>query len=140
VTEIPERPDPLAPETVRAFVVAAHGDRDAVRDALRAEPRLVNACWDWGGGDWETGLGGAAHMGRRDIALHLLARGARLDVFAVAMLGDVDVVRALLQAFPTLPEVRGPHGISLIDHARAGGEDALEVVRLLEERAVAGRR
>ena len=45
----------------------------------------MNASWDWGGGDWETGLGAAAHMGRRDIAELLLGRGARLDLFAAAI-------------------------------------------------------
>jgi len=79
---------------VQAFVGNAHGDLEAVRAALVAEPRLANAAWDWGGGDWETALGAAAHMGRRDIAELLLEHGARLDIFAAAMLGDVDVVRA----------------------------------------------
>jgi hypothetical protein len=42
---------------------------------LESEPRLLRATWDWGGGDFETALGGAAHMGRRDIAAWLLERG-----------------------------------------------------------------
>src|SRR5438477_8335654 len=85
---------------VQAFVGNAHGDLDAVRAALAAEPKLANAAWDWGGGDWETALGAAAHMGRRDIAELLLAHGARLDVFAAAMLGEVEVVRAIIAAHP----------------------------------------
>ena len=32
----------------------AHGDLDAVRGLLEEEPRLVNAAWDWGGGDWRA--------------------------------------------------------------------------------------
>ena len=24
---------------------------------------MINAMMDWGGGDWESGLGGASHMG-----------------------------------------------------------------------------
>ena len=70
-------PAALDPTLVQAFVGNAHGDIDAVRDALGGEPQLVNAAWDWGGGDWETGLGGASHMGRRDIVEYLLAKGAR---------------------------------------------------------------
>jgi hypothetical protein len=132
-----EKPAPLDPEVVQDFVAKAHGDLDAVRQLLQSEPAFVNAAWDWGGGDWETGLGAAAHMGRRDIALLLLEHGARLDVFAAAMLGETEVVRAMLTARPALREARGPHGIPLLDHARAGGEQAREVVEVLEGRAAA---
>src|SRR6266576_5093953 len=93
-------PAALDPTQVQAFVGNAHGDLDAVRAALAAEPKLANAAWDWGGGDWETALGAAAHMGRRDIAELLLAHGARIDVFVAAMLGDVEIVRAILEAHP----------------------------------------
>jgi hypothetical protein len=129
-----ERPPSLDPELVQAFVVSAHGDLDTVRELLEREPGLVNATWDWGGGDWETGLGGAAHMGRRDIALVLLDRGARMDVFAAAMLGELEIVRAMLDARPELRDAKGPHGIPLRAHAEAGG--ASEIVDLLTARAV----
>ena len=132
-----DAPPQLDPSKVQAFVANAHGDLEAVRSLLAEEPRLVNASWDWGGGDWETGLGAAAHMGRRDIALILLENGARLDLFAAAMLGDVDVVRATLAAFPAMRDELGPHGIPLIEHARAGGDDARAVLELLETAAVA---
>jgi hypothetical protein len=126
-----EPPAALAPSLVQSFVGNAHGDVDAVRAALADEPRLVNAAWDWGGGDWETGLGAAAHMGRRDIAELLLAHGARLDVFAAAMLGEVDIVSAILAAHPETRAALGPHGIPLLAHAEAGGEPARAVVELL---------
>jgi hypothetical protein len=132
-----EQPPPLGPELVRDFVAKAHGDFDAVRELLESEPSLLNASWDWGGGDWESGLGAAAHMGRRDIALFLLERGARMDVFAAAMLGETEIVRALLTAFPALRDARGPHGIPLLEHAKAGGDEAREVVELLEGRTAA---
>jgi hypothetical protein len=132
-----EKPPPLGRELVQEFVAKAHGDLDAVRELLESEPALANAAWDWGGGDWETGLGAAAHMGRRDIALSLLEHGARKDVFAAAMLGEVEIVRAMLDADPTIREARGPHGIPLLAHAEAGGEHGREVVELLEGRAAA---
>jgi hypothetical protein len=132
-----ERPDPLDAELVQAFVSNAHGDLDTVRELLEREPALVNATWDWGGGDWETGLGAAAHMGRRDIASFLLEHGARLDIFAAAMLGETEIVRAMLTAFPPLREAPGPHGIPLLAHAKAGGAEAREVVALLEGRTAA---
>jgi hypothetical protein len=134
-----ERPPALEPELVQEFVAKAHGDLDAVRDVLESEPALLNAAWDWGGGDWETGLGAAAHMGRRDIALFLLERGARADIFAAAMLGETDVVREMLTAWPALRDAPGPHGIPLLAHARAGGEQARAVVELLEAPVAAPR-
>ena len=126
-----EKPAPIDKELVAEFVLKAHGDLDFVRQTVEREPAVVNAAWDWGGGDWETGLGAASHVGRRDIAEYLLEHGARKDVFAAAMLGEVDVVRAMLDAQPELREARGPHGISLRAHAEAGGEQAGGVLDLL---------
>jgi hypothetical protein len=132
-----ERSPELAPELVNEFVLKAHGDLEVVKRLLEEEPALLNAAWDWGGGDWETGLGAAAHVGRRDIALYLLERGARMDVFAAAMLGEVEVVRAMLEAQPSLRDSHGPHGIPLVAHAEAGGEEARKVLDLLQAAAVA---
>jgi len=126
-----EKPAPIDKELVAEFVLKAHGDLDFVRQTVEREPAVVNAAWDWGGGDWETGLGAASHVGRRDIAEYLLEHGARKDVFAAAMLGEVDVVRAMLDAQPDLRDARGPHGISLRAHAEAGGEQAGGVLDLL---------
>jgi hypothetical protein len=124
-----EAPAPLAVDLVRAFVANAHGDLDAVRAALAQQPTLANAAWDWGGGDWETALGAAGHMGRRDIAELLLEHGARLDVFVAAMLNEVEIVRAMLAAQPGLRDATGPHGIPLRAHAEAGA--ANDVLALL---------
>jgi hypothetical protein len=133
---VSEKPERLTAEAVEAVVRNAHGDLDAVRQLLDGEPNLVNSAWDWSGGDWETPLGAAAHMGRRDIAELLLDRGARLDLFAAAMLGEVEIVRAILTAFPSLRDARGPHGIPLAEHARKGGEQAREVLELVESASV----
>jgi hypothetical protein len=114
---------------VQEFVRVAHGDLDRTRELIGEEPALVNAAWDWGGGDWETGLGAAAHVGRRDIALFLLGHGARMDIFAAAMLGHLDIVRATIAAMPEARNWRGPHGIPLLTHAEMGG--AVEVVEFL---------
>lgn len=122
----------LTPETVQEFVGKAHGDAERVKEMLAAEPALTNAAWDWGGGDWETALGAAAHVGHREIAEHLLEHGARMDVFAAAMLGKTAVVEAMLADNPGLKDALGPHGIPLMVHAQAGGEAAAGVVALLE--------
>ena len=124
----PPRPPALPADQVRQFVGAAHGDLEATRRMLEAEPGLIRATWDWGGGDFETALGGAAHMGRRDIAAFLLERGAPLDLFAAAMLGELSIVRAALDERPALARVPGPHRIPLIAHAKAGGPQAIAVL------------
>ena len=111
----------IAPDLVSDFVTCSHGDFERVRELLAEEPALVNACWDWGGGDWETGFGAAAHVGRRDIAMYLLDRGARIDSFAAAMLGKLDVVRAAVADNLSVVNVKGPHGIPLIVHAKERG-------------------
>jgi hypothetical protein len=122
----------LSPSIVNEFVAQAHGDLNRVKELLEQEPMLINAAWDWGGGDWETALGAAAHMGRKDIALYLLERGARIDIFAAAMLGHIEIVRVAIQAFPKTLNVQGPHGIPLIAHAKAGGEGAVAVLNYLQ--------
>ena len=125
------RPPALAPALVNDFVLAAHSKIDVVAAMLASHPSLANATWDWGGGDFETALGAASHMGRADIATHLLDHGARMDLFCAAAIGKIDVVRAALTAFPGVVRVRGPHGISLLRHAEAGKHAAM--VDLLKE-------
>jgi hypothetical protein len=126
------RPDPLKPDLVKEFVVAAHGDLEKTKAMLAETPSLLNATWDWGGGDFEMAIGGAGHMGRRDIALFLIGQGGRFDLFVAAMLGRLDVVKPMLTAFPYLADSKGPHGIPLMVHAQKGGQDAAEVAAFLE--------
>lgn len=44
------------------------------------------------------------------------------------MLGQTEVVRALLEARPSLIDALGPHGIPLSAHAEKGGEEDQAVV------------
>jgi hypothetical protein len=113
---------------VQDFVGASHGDIENVRAALDADPTLANCAWDWGDGDWESPIGAAGHMGRRDLAELLLRHGARMDVFVAAMLDEVEIVRAMLPLYEEEP--RGPHGIPLRTHAEAG--NATRVLELLD--------
>jgi hypothetical protein len=122
----------LDAKLVQEFVGNAHGDLNRVKELLAQESGLINATWDWGGGDFETALGAASHMGRRDIARFLLDQGARLDIFAAAMLGQLDIVKAALTAYPDTLKTPGPHGIPLIAHAQAGGEEAKSVLEYLQ--------
>lgn len=127
-----ERPPAIAAELVNEFVRKAHSDVNRVKELLAQESKLVNACWDWGGGDFESALGAAAHTGRREIAEFLLDNGARMDIFAAAMLGHLDVVKAAIAAYPQVRHTPGPHGIPLLAHAKMGGEKALPVLEYLQ--------
>jgi hypothetical protein len=130
-----EKKPALEMTLVQDFVGKAHADLDGVKELLGREPALINSAWDWGGGDWETGLGAAAHMGRRDIAAYLLEHGARLDLFAAAMLGNLEIVKATLETYPDALDTPGPHGIPLLAHAQAGGNEATQVYEYLKSRS-----
>ena len=127
-----EKKPALEAKLVEEFVGNAHGNFARVKEMLEAKPALVNATWDWGGGDFETALGAAAHMGNKQIAHYLLEKGARLDIFAATMLGRLDLVRAALEAYPNAINTPGPHGIPLRVHAEAGGEDAKAVLDYID--------
>jgi hypothetical protein len=117
---------------VQDFVIYAHSELDMTKKLLEKEPALLNATMDWGGGDWESGLGGASHMGRRDIVSFLLESGARIDIFCAAMLGQLEAVQAILAMQPKLIDAKGPHGISLHIHAFMGGKDSEPVLEHLQ--------
>ena len=114
------------------FVIYAHSDLEMVKKLLDREPGLLNASIDWGSGDWESALGGASHMGRIEIVEQLLSRGARIDIFCAAMMGQLDAVKAFLTLQPTLIDARGPHGFSLHFHAQVGGDPAMSTLEYLQ--------
>lgn len=128
------------PAMVKEIVTVSHFDAKRVRDLVEQHPSLANASVDWGFGDWEDALGAASHTGRREIAEVLLASGARISIFAAAMIGQLDVVKAFVAARPGVQRTMGPHGITLMSHAKAGGPDAAAVVKYLEEVGDADRR
>ena len=123
----PERGARQDLDLVKAFVRAGHSDKnlDPVKDYLSQQPRLIYAAWDWGGGDWETALGGASHTGSREMARYLLSQGARIDSFCAAMLGEREVVAALVAASPSVVAAKGPHGYTLLYHAAISGDVAM---------------
>lgn len=128
-----ERKPAIAQELVCDMVRKAHGDFQGVKDLLAQEPALANAVCDWGGGDFESALGAAAHTGRAEIANYLLERGARMDIFAAAMLGRLDIVKAIVAVQPSALTAGGAHGIPLMRHAEKGGDAAAAVLAYLKE-------
>jgi hypothetical protein len=120
------------PKLVQEVVGASHSRLERVVQIVTASPALATAAWDWGFGDWESALGAASHTGRRDIAEFLIQHGARPDIFTHAMLGHLDVVRAMVESQPAAHRTFGPHGINLMRHAHAGLPAAAPVVAYLE--------
>ena len=131
VPDFPEHHPQFDRARVKRFVIAGHVNLSAVKAMLAEEPNLINGAIDWGNGDFETALGGASHMGRRDIAEYLLEHNARMDIFAATMLGKTDIVKAAVAVFPNIVHVPGPHGIPLIVHAEKGGPPAKAVLEFL---------
>jgi hypothetical protein len=133
LTAMQDKPAPLSAELVLDFVRNSHGNFEKVKELLEKNPTLLNASWDWGNGDFETGMEAAGHTGRVQIAEYLLSKGARMNIFCAAMLGRMDIVKPTLEAYPNLKLSKGPHGLALIHHAEKGGENAKEVLAYLKE-------
>lgn len=124
----PVKPPKLPDDLVKAFVSAGHNNLPEVQRMMKEQPGVLNACWDLGGGDFETALEGAGHVGDRDIAEYLIRQGARANIFVMTMLGQTTVVKSLLATFPELLRSKGPHGFTLLHHAQRGGEPAAELL------------
>ena len=124
--------DPLPMEKVKEFVIAGHGNFVRVKEMLVELPTLLYATWDWGGGDFETALEGAGHVGNKEIANYLIGLGARTNLFVLTMLGKTKIVKNYLKTFPEYVNARGPHGLTLLHHAQKGGEDSKELLHYLQ--------
>ena len=108
---------------VSSVVGASHGNFDKVKELVNGRPELAGASWDWGFGDWETALGAASHVGRRDIAEFLISNGARPDIFTYTMMGMLKSVQEIIETVPGIQTHAGPHGITLLQHAKNRLED-----------------
>lgn len=107
---------------VAEVVGVSHFNLPRLKELVDKRPELSRATWDWAFGDWETALGAASHVGRRDIAQYLMSKGARPDIFTFAMLGEHAVVKHMIEAQPGIQSIAGPHGITLLQHAKNGLE------------------
>ncbi len=130
-TAKPSKGDPLNTALVKEFVGAAHKDFGKVKTLLEETPDLLNAVNNLGGWDWEDAIGASGHVGDREMTLFLLEKGARPTICTAAMLGELKVVKDFIKAFPHMKDALGPHNISLLRHAKAGGEPAEKVVKYL---------
>jgi hypothetical protein len=105
---------------INEFVSAAHKSLEDTRKIIEAKPLLLNCTSQIAKGDFETAMGGASHMGRRDIADLLVSKGARLDIFSYTFLGYDDFIRKQITEHPNLLNSSGPHGFTLLHHAEVG--------------------
>jgi hypothetical protein len=119
------------PALVREVVGVSHRDLKRVQELVERQPALARASIDWGFGDWETCIDAASHVGNKPIAEFLLANGARPTIFTAAMMGQLDVVKAFIAARPGVQSTPGPHGLTLMWHAKQGGADSAAVVQYL---------
>nr|WP_321236449.1 hypothetical protein [uncultured Psychroserpens sp.] len=116
---------------VQKFVGASHGKMDIVKELLEEHPTLLNAAHDWRGGDFETGLGAASHVGHKALVKYFLDKGAQANIFTFALFGELDILKSLIAFSPKLINAKGPHGYTLLHHAEKGGEEAKETKEYL---------
>lgn len=129
-----EAPNIFSEEEIREFVFAAHEDFDETKRIIEKKPLILNCADQFHKGDFETAMGGAAHMGRRDIADLLVDRGARLDLFQLTFLGHLSLVKNLIQVSPQYLQAPGPHGYTLLHHALVG--ERLDFAKWLKDQGL----
>jgi len=139
----------IDPEIVAEVVGKSHFNLDRVKELVDVRPELSRSTWEWQFGDFESAIGAASHVGRRDIAQYLMSKGARPTIFTFAMLGAYNVVKSMIEYNPGIQQKMGPHGISLLRHANAGNrmkdsmslkerDDLKRLIDYLEELGDAG--
>ena len=126
-----KNPMPLDSDLVREFVVAGHNDLNKVKKMVKEIPRIINCSWDWGGGDYETAMEGAGHTGNEEVVSYLIERGARPNIFTLAMMGEYELVKNWIGKYPELLTSWGPHGYSLLHHAQLAVKNADQLINFL---------
>jgi ankyrin repeat protein len=113
---------------VRMIDAVKAGDADGLRRILASDPAAAGARADGG----ESPLLTAMYHGRRDLAELMLEHGWQPDPFESAVLGDVERLRAALDAEPGLVTRFSHDGWTLLH--LAGFFGSVPAVRLLLER------
>jgi len=128
----PKRYPAITEEIANEVVGVSHFNLERLKELVDKRPELSRATWDWGFGDWETAIGAASHVGRKDIVEYLISKGARPDIFTFAMLGAHDTVKSMIEFMPGLQRTLGPHGISLLQHVRNGDSKSKNSIQLID--------
>lgn len=124
---------PLPSDVVSEFVAKAHNDMVTVEKLLKEYPALINAAWDWGNGDFETGIGAASHVADYDLIKLFMDKGAQVNFLTLCVLGEYDLVKKMLELYPHFLNMRGPHGFTPLHHANKGEEKSIKVKELLQK-------
>ena len=131
-----DRPAAYQKDVVQKFVGASHGKIEVVKELVAEFPNLIYSKWDWGGGDFETGLGAASHVGNKPLANFLLEKGARINLFTLTMLGKTKIVKSIIKEYPDMIHSLGAHGYTLLHHAKRGGEEAEDLVEFFSKQGL----
>jgi len=136
ISQVNQNPEPYKLEVVKEFVGAGHGNLIRVKEMLTEYPNLLYCRYDWGNGDFEEAIEGAGHVGNKEIARHLIETGARPNIFVMTMLGETAIVKSILEKYPMLLKSKGPHGFTLLHHAKKGGEDAANLIDYFQQKGL----
>jgi len=118
-------------ERLNAFLEAVkRGDFEAVRHSAEADPEVVDARTPSG----ERAIHAAHYFGHPEIRDYLFAHGAVRDFFADVELGDLEAVRARLEADPDSINTVRPANSTLLHVASHWGYPAI-VALLIEHGA-----
>jgi hypothetical protein len=133
---VQQEPPPYTIDLVKEFVIAGHGNFDKTQSMIKDHPNLIFSKFDWGNGDFEAAIEGAGHVGNREIAEFLIDAGSRVTLFVLTMLGRTELVKPVLDAYPKLIFAYGPHGFTLLHHAKVGGKAGEELYTYLQEKGL----
>ena len=136
ISQVNQNPEPYKLEVVKEFVGAGHGNLVKVKEMLAEYPNLLYCRYDWGNGDFEEAIEGAGHVGNKEIAQHLIETGARPNIFVLTMLGEITIVKAILEKYPVLLKAKGPHGFTLLHHAKRGGEESANLIDYFQQKGL----
>src|SRR5258705_5776860 len=66
-----EKPAPIKLEIVKEYVTVAHGQFPRLKEMLENDNHLLHVSHDWAGGDYESAIEAAGHVGDQRIVAYL---------------------------------------------------------------------
>ena len=109
-----DKPAAYQKDIVQQFVGAGHSKLDKVKELVIEYPNLIYSSWDWGGGDFETAIGAGGHVGHKEMVNFLIEKGARPTLHVLTMLGKTELVKPIMDAYPSLVSSLGPDRKSVV--------------------------
>jgi hypothetical protein len=75
-------------------------------------------------------------VGYKEMVNYFINLGARPTLHVLTMLGQTDLVKPVMEAYPQLITSLGPHGFTFLHHAKKGGDDATELLAYFESKGL----